>query len=691
VNARRVIGLARRVIHHRLFRPALGAFLAVLCGLVLWGMPLGDRWINASYDYLFRFGARTPTNNVVLVLMDSAAHNALGQIWNQPWNRDLHTQLLKKLTQDQCPLVVFDVFFDKQKEEDKDSALAEAMRRQGHVILASRVVEPKHPETEMAQASPPLKLFLDAAAGCGIGKADGKIGGTPRRHWPFPASSEGEFLSLPRTAARLVSARLDDKPQYQWLRYYAENGAWAAFSYHFALSKSPGYFRDKRVFIGKTPRTPIPGDEEDEFSTPYTRWNGGKSVGGVEIMATEFLNLLNRDWLRRPPWGLELFVVVTFGVVLGGGLCLMGRVAALGVGAAAALAVTLAAASLSHLTNYWFPWLVIVGGQVPCALACALARRPMPVETRTTVIVSPAVSLAPGASAPAPVEVTLPDAPDYELFHPPFGHGAYGKVWLARNAIGQWQALKAVYLANFGANAGPYEREFSGIRRYKPISHKHPSLLRIDFISKKKSAGYFYYVMELGDSLQPGWEENPSTYMPRDLARVRAQAEGRRLSPSECLRIGLSLAEALDFLHRQGLTHRDIKPQNIIFVNGQPKLGDVGLVADLAPAGKEPTYVGTPGYMPPLPEPPGTPQADIYGLGMLLYVILTGREADFFPEVATTLLEQANPPDFRRVNNIILKACDPDRAQRFTTAEAMVASLREAQAALSAANSAAKL
>ena len=175
MNARRVIGLARRVIHHRLFRPALGAFLAVLCGLVLWGMPLGDRWINASYDYLFRFGARTPTNNVVLVLMDSAAHNALGQIWNQPWNRDLHTQLLKKLTQDQCPLVVFDVFFDKQKEEDKDSALAEAMRRQGHVILASRVVEPKHPETEMAQASPPLKLFLDAAAGCGIGKADGKI------------------------------------------------------------------------------------------------------------------------------------------------------------------------------------------------------------------------------------------------------------------------------------------------------------------------------------------------------------------------------------------------------------------------------------------------------------------------------------------------------------------------------------
>jgi serine/threonine protein kinase len=293
------------------------------------------------------------------------------------------------------------------------------------------------------------------------------------------------------------------------------------------------------------------------------------------------------------------------------------------------------------------------------------------------------VSSANGFASGAPVEVILPDAPDYELFHPPFGHGAYGKVWLARNAIGQWQALKAVYLANFKSNASPYEREFSGIRRYKPISHKHPSLLRIDFISKKKSAGYFYYVMELGDSLKPGWEEDPSTYMPRDLDRVRKQAEGQRLSPAECLRIGISLAEALDFLHRQGLTHRDIKPQNIIFVNGQPKLGDVGLVTDVHPTDKQPTYVGTPGYMPPPPEPPGTPQADIYGLGMLLYVILTGREADLFPELATTLLETTNPPDFRRANDIILKACNPDLSKRFASAQELAASLRQAQAALS--------
>ena len=72
------------------------------------------------------------------------------------------------------------------------------------------------------------------------------------------------------------------------------------------------------------------------------------------------------------------------------------------------------------------------------------------------------------------------------------------------------------------------------------------------------------------------------------------------------------LADALDFLHRQGLIHRDIKPSNVIFVNNRPKLADIGLVADIRPPERINTLVGTPGYMPPLPERPGTVQADIY-------------------------------------------------------------------------------
>src|SRR6516164_7270661 len=100
--------------------------------------------------------------------------------------------------------------------------------------------------------------------------------------------------------------------------------------------------------------------------------------------------------------------------------------------------------------------------------------------------------------------------------------------------------------------------------------------------------------MELGDALVPGWERNPSLYKPRDLASVRARAENRRLPVAECIRIGIALSDAMEFLHQQGLTHRDIKPQNIIFVKGQPKLADVGLVAEARRPDKEKSWVGTP-------------------------------------------------------------------------------------------------
>ena len=78
-------------------------------------MPLGERWVNLSYDYLFRFGARSVTNKVALVLMDDTAYYKLGQERGKPWDRRLHADLLNKLTDDGCPLVVFDVFFfDRQ-------------------------------------------------------------------------------------------------------------------------------------------------------------------------------------------------------------------------------------------------------------------------------------------------------------------------------------------------------------------------------------------------------------------------------------------------------------------------------------------------------------------------------------------------------------------------------------------------
>ena len=67
-------------------------------------------------------------------------------------------------------------------------------------------------------------------------------------------------------------------------------------------------------------------------------------------------------------------------------------------------------------------------------------------------------------------------------------------------------------------------------------------------------------------------------------------APRRRLPVEECVRLGLALSQGLAQLHRHDLVHRDVKPFNIIFVNGVPKLGDIGLVADVEEAR---SYVGT--------------------------------------------------------------------------------------------------
>src|SRR5258708_3327267 len=115
-------------------REVIGAALTAMCGLALLVMPIGDKWADASYDCLFRFGSRAPTNSVTLILMDSASCEALGQT-RGTWNRALHTELLNKLTEAKCPLVVFDIHFRTRRDDVTDSALAAAMRRHGHVVL----------------------------------------------------------------------------------------------------------------------------------------------------------------------------------------------------------------------------------------------------------------------------------------------------------------------------------------------------------------------------------------------------------------------------------------------------------------------------------------------------------------------------------------------------------------------------
>ena len=138
----------------------------------------------------------------------------------------------------------------------------------------------------------------------------------------------------------------------------------------------------------------------------------------------------------------------------------------------------------------------------------------------------------------------------------------------------------------------------------------------------------------------------------------------------ECLGIGVALASALRHLHDQGLVHRDVKPSNVIFVHGVPKLADIGLVAA---AGDSRSIVGTEGYLPP--EGPGSSSADLYALGKLLYEASTGMNRQAYPRLPQGLREFPDARELLEFNEVLLRACAYSAERRYRRAEELLADL----------------
>ncbi len=238
---------------------------------------------------------------------------------------------------------------------------------------------------------------------------------------------------------------------------------------------------------------------------------------------------------------------------------------------------------------------------------------------------------------------------------------------MARAVTGALRAVKVVRRVDFEMER-TFEREFEGIRSFEPISRSHPGFIDILHVGRNADEGFYFCVMELADDRYACRAIVPAEYEPRTLSTDKK--DSANLGLDKVIEVGLLLADALAHLHQHGLIHRDVKPSNVIFINGAAQLADIGLVA----AYGQRTYVGTEGFVPP--EGPGTPQADTYSLGMVLYELSTGKDRLEFPALPDDLDRLGERKKWWALNEIICRACSPDPKDRYPNAHEMAEDLR---------------
>lgn len=259
------------------------------------------------------------------------------------------------------------------------------------------------------------------------------------------------------------------------------------------------------------------------------------------------------------------------------------------------------------------------------------------------------------------------------------GAGGMAEVYRAEDLkLGREVAVK-ILPSTLAADAGYVERFRNEARQVAALNH--PNVVPVYHYDEEQ--GLLFLVMPvLKESL-----------------RDRMEREGP-LPPSEAGRVVVQIAAALDAAHALGLVHRDVKPENILINSeGKALLTDFGIARELSflrESGTARTLaatglpVGTPEYMAPeqLRAAGVDQRADIYGLGAVLYELLTGSVPHDAPtpyEVAALVLtaplqppSQRNPAIWPQLDRVVQTALAKDAKDRYSDTRSFALALRKA-------------
>jgi serine/threonine-protein kinase len=246
------------------------------------------------------------------------------------------------------------------------------------------------------------------------------------------------------------------------------------------------------------------------------------------------------------------------------------------------------------------------------------------------------------------------------------GRGGMATVYIAYDPNSKRDvAVKVLPRESLGKEANALERFKKELETIASL--EHPAIVPVYDVGEEEGQPFFVMRYMAGGSLSMLIEEG-------------------KLSLPDTARIIERIAVALDHAHRQGIIHRDIKPDNILFdLNDNPYISDFG-VAKLTEvpgsANPESRVVGTPGYMSPeqVYDLRVDARSDVYGLGVVIYQMLTGRAIQRFAtntslEKVRAFVEQPVPDVLKdnpglppEVDTIIKQAMAREKMDRYASA-----------------------
>jgi serine/threonine protein kinase len=258
------------------------------------------------------------------------------------------------------------------------------------------------------------------------------------------------------------------------------------------------------------------------------------------------------------------------------------------------------------------------------------------------------------------------------------GKGAMGIVYLAKDPlIGRLVALKTIRPSAHADDEDTREFQLRFQREAQAAGIlNHPSIVTVHDIGQDEASGTSFIAMEYVEG--------------QNLKEVLAQ--GRPLSFEQAADICAQVADGLDFAHAKGIVHRDVKPANIILLEGnRAKITDFGIakitsgVANLTTTGQ---FLGTPNYMAP-EQIKGTPvdgRSDIFSLGICLYECLTHRKpfgGDSLTSISYKIVHEPFPP-LHDINptipegftDVVTHCLEKDPAKRFQRGKDLANALR---------------